>query len=128
MSNIIYVDRMESYLDKEDLYAKLSGWKIFTGLDKCHAYEQLPLCCRVSKVYYNQHTHSGLFSYTRLPYGITVTHSIFHREIDSLFQVIPNILVYLDDILITGKTEEDHLHTLEQLLLMLNTEEISVLS
>ena len=34
---------------------------------------------------------------------------------------MPNVLVYIDDILITGKTEEDHLHTLELVLLKLNT-------
>ena len=47
--------------------------------------------------------------------------SIFQRVIDSLFQGMPNVLVYLDDILITGKTEEDNLRTLEQVLLKLNT-------
>ena len=41
--------------------------------------------------------------------------------IDSLFQGMPNVLVYIDDILITGKTVEDHLHTLEQVMLKLNT-------
>ena len=34
---------------------------------------------------------------------------------------MPNVLVYIDDILITDKTEEDHLHTLEQVWLKLNT-------
>ena len=104
----------------EDLYAKLSGGKIFTSLDLRHAYEQLPLAAE-SRKYVTINTHRGLFTYTRLPYGVSVAPSIFQRVIDSLFQWMPNVLVYIDDILITGKTEEDHLHTLEQVLLKLNT-------
>ena len=34
---------------------------------------------------------------------------------------MPNVLAYIDDLFITEKTEEDHLHTLEQVLLKLNT-------
>ena len=33
---------------------------------------------------------------------------------------MPNVLVYLDDILITGKTDADHVHTLEQVWMKLN--------
>ena len=104
----------------EDLYAKLSGGKIFTSLDLRHAYEQLPFAAE-SRKYVTINTHRGLFTYTRLPYGVSMAPSIFQRVIDSLFQGMPNVLVYLDDILITVKSEEDHLHTLEQVLLKLNT-------
>jgi len=35
---------------------------------------------------------------------------------DSLSKGIPNTIVYLDDILVTGPTEEEHLQTLELVL------------
>lgn len=104
----------------EDLYAKLSGGKLFTSLDLRHAYEQLPLAID-SRKYVTINTHRGLFTYTRLPYGVSAAPSIFQRVIDSLFQGMPNVLVYLDDILITGSTVDEHLQTLEQVLLKLNT-------
>ena len=60
----------------KDLYAKLSGGKIFTSLDLRHAYEQLPLAAESQK-YVTINTHRGLFTYTRLPYGVSVAPSIF---------------------------------------------------
>ena len=86
----------------EDLYAKLSSGKLFTNLDLRHAYEQLPLAAK-SRKYVTSNTHRGLFTYTLIPYGVSVAPSIFHRVIDSPFQGMPNVLVYLNDILITGK-------------------------
>ena len=35
---------------------------------------------------------------------------------DSLLAGIPGVTVYLDDILVTGKTEDDHLSALEEVL------------
>ena len=35
---------------------------------------------------------------------------------ERVLQGIPNVIVYLDDILVTGKTESEHLNTLSQVL------------
>ena len=35
---------------------------------------------------------------------------------ETLLQGIPHVTVYIDDILVTGETEEDHLQTLEKVL------------
>ena len=61
-------------------------------------------------------THRGLFEYNRLPFGVSTAPAIFQRTIDSLLQGIPNVCVYLDDILITGKSDEDHLQNLSAVL------------
>ena len=52
-------------------------------------------------------THKGLFRYKRLPFGVSSAHSIFQRVMDTLLQGIPGVCVYIDDILITGKNDED---------------------
>ena len=41
---------------------------------------------------------------------------IFQRIIESILQGIPNVSLYLDDILITGKSDEEHLRNLEEVL------------
>ena len=61
-------------------------------------------------------THRGLFRYTRLPFGISSAPGIFQRVMECLLHDIPNVVVYIDDILVTGPTEEEHLKSLDQAL------------
>ena len=85
----------------EDLCTKLAGGKVFTKLDMSQAYLQLPLD-EESKDYTTITTQKGLFRYTRLPFGIASSPAIFQRMMDNLLQDLPKVIVYLDDILITG--------------------------
>ena len=61
-------------------------------------------------------TQKGLFQYTRLPFGVSSAPAIFQRIMDNLLQGIPQVCVYLDDILVTGKSTEEHLKNLEEVL------------
>ena len=58
-------------------------------------------------------THKGLYRYTRLPFGVASAPSIFQRVMDTVLQGLQKVVCYLDYILITGSTEEEHLHNLE---------------
>jgi len=99
----------------EDLFATLERGKTFTKIDLSQAYQQLKLD-EESKRYVVINTHKGLFRYTRLPYGISSAPGIFQKAMEGLLQGIPHVTVYLDDILITGETEAEHLKSLEQVL------------
>ena len=103
----------------EDIFASLSGGKSFTKLDLAHAYQQIPLTDD-SKRYTTINTHKGLFRYNRLPFGVESAPAIFQRTMDSLLQDLPHVCVYLDDILITGPTDEAHAKTLDEVLRRLN--------
>ena len=69
-----------------------------------------------SKQYVVISTQKGLFRYTRLPFGILSAPGIFQRIMESILHDIPNVVVYIDDILITGASEEEHLDTIESVL------------
>ena len=100
----------------DDLYAKLNNGKLFTRLDMRQAYEQLHLD-RESRKFVTINTHRGLFTYTRMPhYGVSSAPSIFQRVNEAMFQGIPNVMCYLDDILITGSSDEQHMDTLDKVL------------
>ena len=99
----------------EDIYASLAGGKTFTKLDLSHAYNQISLD-EESKDQTMINTHQGLFRCNRLPFGISSAPAVFQRTMETLLQGIPNISVYIDDILITGKSDEEHMQTLEEVL------------
>ena len=92
----------------DDLFATLSKGKVFSKIDLSHAYQQLPLT-EESKKFVVINTHKGLFRYTRLPFGIFSAPAIFQRVMESVLQGIPKVVVYLDDILVAGDSEKEHL-------------------
>ena len=96
----------------EDLLATLAKGKYFSKLDMSRAYLQLELE-EESKKFMVINTHRGLYRYNRLPFGIASAPGIFQRVMENLVQGIP---VYLDDILITGATDKDHLKSLGEVL------------
>ena len=99
----------------DDLFATLAGGRVFSKIDLSHAYQQLPLT-EESKKLVVINTHKGLFRYTRLPFGISSAPAIFQRVMETILQGIPKVVVYLDDILVAGDSEEEHLGLLGEVL------------
>ena len=99
----------------DDLYTKLAGGQIFTELGLSHAYEQM-LVDDFSKEFLTTNTHKGPYRYNRLPYGVASAPGISQRTMEGLLQGIPCVGVLLDNIVITGSTDEDHLSNLEAVL------------
>ena len=104
----------------EDLFSQLAGGKSFTKLDLSQAYQQICLDVK-SKPYVTINTHRGLFQYNRLSYGVSSALGIFQRMMDTLLQGMEHVVAYLDDILITGTSDEAHLTTLWEVLCRLES-------
>ena len=104
----------------DDIFASLSGDKTFSKLDLANAYQQIPLE-QQSRQLVTINTHKGLYCYNRLPFGISAAPSIFQQTMENLLQGIPNTCIYLDDVLITGDSQQSHLANLEAVMCKLQT-------
>ena len=104
----------------EDLLTTLGGSQKFTKLDMSQAYQQL-LLEEDSKQYTTINTHKGLYQYNRLPFGVSSAPGIFQRTMENLLHGIPCVIVRVDDILVGGKDDADHLSNLDAVLTTLST-------
>ena len=121
-STVNQVSKLDNYpIPKtEDLLATLGGGNKFTKLDMSQAYQQL-LLDENSRKYTTINMHKGLYQYNRLPFGVSSAPGIFQRTMENLLQGIPHVVVRVDDILVSGKDDPDHLANLEMVLSRLST-------
>ena len=103
----------------EDLFSTLADGKQFTKLDLTSAYQQVVLE-PTSRQYVTINTHCGLYQYHRLPFGVASAPAVFQQIMEKILQGLPMVVVYIDDILITGKTKQEHLQNLEKVLALLS--------
>ena len=89
---------------------------MFTKLDPSQAYQQVRLDA-ASKTLVVINIRGFFPYYNCLPFGcISSAAGIFQRMMENLLRGIDKVVVYLDDILITGTSEDDHHSTLENVL------------
>ncbi|XP_037558099.1 uncharacterized protein K02A2.6-like, partial [Dermacentor silvarum] len=89
----------------EDIFAALSGGEVFSTLDLRNAYNQLPLDDEARKIAV-LNTHRGLYCYNRLAFRIPSDPALFQRRMESILQGLPNVQVYLDDIIVAEKEND----------------------
>jgi len=84
-------------------------------IDLSQAYQQLSLADE-SKQYVVINIHKGLFCYTGLPFGDLSAPGIFQCIMENVLQGIPNVVIYLDDMLLSSANKPDHLKLFDQVL------------
>ena len=99
----------------DNMLATMAGGSKFTKIDLKTAYLQMEVEDE-SKKFLCINTQKGLFVFNRMAYGIAPAAAIFQRAMEQVLAGIDNVKVILDDMVITGKTEEEHLKTLELVL------------
>ena len=104
----------------EDCLWEVRGGDVFTKLDIKQAYNHLPVR-KCDRKLTTINTHKGLYQWTRLPYGVSSASAIFQSVMDQLLSGLSGVICRVDDILITGKDDAEHMsrvwevvHRLEQ--------------
>lgn len=110
----------------DDLLCQLQGGYKFSKIDLRDAYNQLELSDE-SKQICSWSTHRGIYQVNKMPFGITPGTSIFQGIIEQLLQGIEGVVVFIDDIMVTGKKGttdkeklENHLENVEKVLQILS--------
>ena len=103
----------------EDLLATLNGGEKFTKLDLSQAYQQL-LLDEQSQECLTINMHKGRYKPTRLQFGFHSAAGIFQREMEKRLSHVSFTTVRVDDILISGRNDAEHLKNLTEVLQILS--------
>lgn len=95
-----------------DLIHDLNGAVCFTKLDLNAGYHQLEIHPD-SRYITTFTTHVGLRRYTRLNFGISSAAEVFQNTIQQVLHGIPNVRNISDDIIVYGKTRDEHIVSLQ---------------
>lgn len=102
----------------EDIFNKLRNAEYYCELDLKEAYLQAPLD-EASQNLTVIVTEVGTFKYKYLPYGVSTGPGSFQRLMSQKLTNIPNVIVFIDNIYMCGKTYLEMKNTLEQVLIKL---------
>ena len=91
----------------DDLIHALNGAQLFSKLDLRSGYHQLTLAPD-SRYVTTFATHKGLRRYKRLNFGTNSAGELFQRVISDQIRDIPGAINISDDVIIYGKTPEEH--------------------
>ena len=100
----------------EDVHTALRACTVFSVRDMKQAYHQLSIARESQSNLTTIKTHIGLFAFKRLPNGVHSGPAIFQRIMDGLLSYTPKSVSCLDDILVAGTDEQDHLRMLSLVL------------
>ena len=97
----------------DDTLDVLAGARYFTTLDLASGYWQVEMSPDdIEKTAFT--THSGLFEFTVMPFGLCNVPATFQRLMETVLEGLTRkqCFVYLDDILVISSTWEEHLQNL----------------
>jgi hypothetical protein len=91
------------------LFDQLAGAKVFSKVDLCSGYHQIKICLEdVPKTAFS--TRYGLYEYLVMSFGLTNAPAHFMYLMNSVFmpEMDKFVVVFIDDILVYSKNEEEH--------------------
>lgn len=121
--------------DVESILSHLGNSKFFSALDLSSGFHQIPMD-NDSKKYTAFSTPEGHFHYNRMPFGLKNAPATFQRMMDRALNGLigKHCFVYLDDVIVFGRTIQEHnknlatvLHRLSELRLKLQPDKCEFL-
>ena len=101
--------RREHYYSRtiEEILPKFHGKQYFSVVDTKKGYwhveqdEESSLLCTFN-------TSFGRYKFNRLPFGVRVSQDVFQKKLDRTYEGIANVTGIADDIIVSGRLQEEH--------------------
>ncbi|BHF83328.1 hypothetical protein SprV_0802647600 [Sparganum proliferum] len=91
----------------QDFVGVIFGKAVFSKIDLVRAFHQISVVPDdIPKTAVT--TPFGLFEFTRMPFGLRNAAQTFQRFIDHVLRGLPFVYVYIDDLLVASRNEEEH--------------------
>lgn len=100
----------------QKLSSRMADAKVFSILDGNKGFYQIKLSKNSQLLTTFAAGHYGRYCYLRLPYGLCSAPEVFHRTFKEVFEGLPGVEVYIDDIIVWGKNKEEHNNRLKAVL------------
>ncbi|XP_049511412.1 uncharacterized protein LOC125939922 [Dermacentor silvarum] len=113
--NDVLVSDAEPIPRTDVMFAEVGTRRFFSKFDLTKGYWQVPLD-KGSRLKTAFSTQSGHYHFLYMPFGIKTASAVFTRLMRILLQGIPNVVHYIDDVLIATMTWREHIETLHCLL------------
>ena len=99
----------------EDIAFRFNGMQYYTIMDMKHGYWHVALT-KESSLLTTFNTPYGRYCFDRLPFGLHSSAEVFEKKVEQIFGDLPGVSVYFDDIIVAGKTQQEHDANLRKLL------------
>ena len=99
----------------DETLTRFSGAKIFSKLDANSGFWQIPLSPS-SRLLTTFITPMGRYCFNKLPFGVSSAPEHFQRRMSEILTDLPGVVCQMDDILVFGKTQDEHDKHLEAVL------------
>ena len=109
----------------EDMFEKLADAKLFSSLDFSQFYLQIPLHSDDQK-FTAFYACGELYEFKRLPFGLKNAVSCCARIMKNLFGHLQGVVIYVDDLLVFGTTQEEHDSRLKAVLDIIRRHNLSL--
>lgn len=99
----------------DDITSRLAGARYFSVMDAKSGYWAIKLTEESSKLT-TFNTVFGRYRFLRLPFGLKSAQDEFQRKVNETYEDLQGVMAIVDDILIYGKTEQEHDENLRAML------------